>query len=125
MPVEWRPPGAGMGTVDLRELSGDQFVIHFGGASHERRRVHVRQLPGRVRRHDPRGGTDKASSSAASDRSSGGSAGNSERNTFNSDRGSNHDKSERGARYGRYAYGACTNFHRVHTSHGWVRVCIR
>jgi hypothetical protein len=32
MPVEWRPPGDGMGTVDLSELRGDQIVIHFGGA---------------------------------------------------------------------------------------------
>ena len=32
MPVEWRPPGGGMGTVNLGELSGDQIVIHFGGA---------------------------------------------------------------------------------------------
>jgi hypothetical protein len=32
MPVRWRPPGDGMGTVDLGELRGDQIVIHFGGA---------------------------------------------------------------------------------------------
>jgi hypothetical protein len=32
MPVEWRPPGGGMGTVNIGELGGDQIVIHFGGA---------------------------------------------------------------------------------------------
>jgi hypothetical protein len=32
MPLHWRPPGARMGTVDLRELRNDQIVIHFGGA---------------------------------------------------------------------------------------------
>ena len=32
MPVQWQPPGGGTGTIRLSELSGDQIVIHFGGA---------------------------------------------------------------------------------------------
>lgn len=32
MPVRWRGRGDGVGTVDLRELEGNQIVIHFGGA---------------------------------------------------------------------------------------------
>jgi hypothetical protein len=32
MPVRWRDAGSGMGVVDLRELDGDQVVIHYGGA---------------------------------------------------------------------------------------------
>jgi len=32
MPVQWRPPGGGMATVDLRQFDSDQIVIHFGGA---------------------------------------------------------------------------------------------
>jgi hypothetical protein len=32
MPVQWRPPGGTVGTVDLRRFEGDQIVIHFGGA---------------------------------------------------------------------------------------------
>lgn len=31
MPV-WREPGETMGTVDLRQLSGDEIVIHYGGS---------------------------------------------------------------------------------------------
>jgi hypothetical protein len=30
--IEWRSAGEGMGTVDLADLSGDQIVIHYGGA---------------------------------------------------------------------------------------------
>jgi hypothetical protein len=33
MPIRWRPPGDGMGTVDLRDFGDDQIVIHFGGAA--------------------------------------------------------------------------------------------
>ena len=29
---QWRPPGGGMGTVDLGDFDTDQVVIHFGGA---------------------------------------------------------------------------------------------
>ena len=29
--VMWRVPGGSMGTIDLRELRGDEVVIHFGG----------------------------------------------------------------------------------------------
>lgn len=32
MAVKWRSDGGTMGTVDLRNLDGDQIVIHYGGA---------------------------------------------------------------------------------------------
>jgi hypothetical protein len=32
MSIRWRTPGTEMATVDLRELDGDQIVIHYGGA---------------------------------------------------------------------------------------------
>lgn len=32
MPIEWRIPGAGVTTIDLGKLEGDQIVIHYGGA---------------------------------------------------------------------------------------------
>src|SRR5665213_3561300 len=31
MKTTWRNGGESMGTIDLRELDGDQIVIHFGG----------------------------------------------------------------------------------------------
>lgn len=31
MPIKWRAVGEPMGTVDLRELKGEQVVLHFGG----------------------------------------------------------------------------------------------
>jgi len=32
MPIKWRTPGAGVTTIDLGKLEGDQIVIHYGGA---------------------------------------------------------------------------------------------
>ena len=32
MPVQWRQPGDGVSTIDLRKLEGNQIVIHFGGS---------------------------------------------------------------------------------------------
>lgn len=31
MPRKWRAPGENMGVIDLRTISGDEIVIHFGG----------------------------------------------------------------------------------------------
>lgn len=31
MPIKWRAPGEKMGVIDLRAISGDEIVIHFGG----------------------------------------------------------------------------------------------